>query len=46
MSAPTVRTASRSSGRMNLRLKLVNPLWVLTVITVSGGAVATVSDMG
>ena len=34
-SAPTVRTASRSSGRMNLRLKAVKPLWVLTVMTLS-----------
>src|SRR6185369_11878800 len=42
MSAPTLRTASRSSGRMNFRLKVVNPLCVLTVITVSGGAVAMV----
>jgi hypothetical protein len=28
---------------MNLRLKEVKPLWMLTVITVNGGAVATVS---
>src|SRR5450830_554286 len=32
-SAPTARTASRNSGRMNLRLKKVNPLWMLTVRT-------------
>jgi hypothetical protein len=31
---------------MNFLLKMVKPLWVLTVITVSGGAVATVSIMG
>ena len=34
-SAPTVRTASRSSGRMNLRLSAVKPLWVFTVMTLS-----------
>ena len=47
-SAPTLRTASRSSGRMNLRLKVVKPLWMLTVITVNcgGGAGATVSVIG
>ena len=28
---------------MKLRLKTVKPLWMLTVITVNGGAVATVS---
>src|SRR3954468_19546668 len=44
-SAPTLRTASRSSGRMNFRLKVVNPLWMLTVITVNAGAPATVSVM-
>src|SRR3569833_2396527 len=44
-SAPTLRTASRSSGRMNLRLKVVKPLWMLTVITVNGGAAAVVSVM-
>jgi hypothetical protein len=50
-SAPTLRTASRSSGRMKRRLKKVNPLWMLTVMTVScaaavAGAVGTVSLMG
>src|SRR5688500_17467176 len=34
-SAPTVRTASRNSGRMNLRLSAVKPLWVFTVMTLS-----------
>ena len=45
ISAPTLRTASRSSGRMNFRLKVVNPLWVLTVITVSDGAVTMLAVM-
>src|SRR3954466_5380548 len=43
-SAPTLRTASRSSGKMNLRLKLVKPLCVLTVMTVRG-ATAGVSGI-
>src|SRR5689334_3716147 len=37
ISAPTVRTASRSSLRMNRRLKIVNPLCVLMVRTLIAG---------
>src|SRR3990167_9205094 len=42
-SAPTARTASRNSGRMNLRLKKVKPLRMLTVSTLKENAVAVLS---